>query len=230
MADEELANIAKALAKDLAEAGEEGTESIAGFAETTAENAELSGKNLSDAGRRELGWFQTLKDLIENPERGPKELGPGKEPKALYSGAERTPTGEPNPEAVPRGRLTRVKGDAATKRSLQRENEAADFLAKHGYDVEQNPRVPGRKNPDYRISGRTVDCVAPETARVRNIWDRIRQKVVSGQTRRIVLVLDDTPVNRVDLVKYLRERFAQIPGLEEIIVIDHGNIKHIMHP
>lgn len=137
------------------------------------------------------------------------------------------PSGTPNPDAVPAGRVTAInpKNDADTIRALTRENESAETLAKNGYDVEQNPTVPGDKNPDYKIEGNVFDNVAPVTKNVRNIWDRIREKVDDGQTDRVVLNLDDTAVDRAALKKQLAD--WPISGLKEIIIIDHGSIEHI---
>ena len=122
--------------------------------------------------------------------------------------------------------MVNPNNDADTIRSLTRENESADTLAKGGYDVEQNPTVPGAKNPDYKVEGNIFDNVAPVTSKPRNIWDRMREKVDDGQTDRIVLNLDDSAVDRAALEKQLSD--WPIPGLKEIIVIDHGNIKHIV--
>jgi filamentous hemagglutinin len=46
----------------------------------------------------------------------------------------------------------------------------------NNHDVEQKPRVPGPKNPDYRIDGELFDNYAPRTDNVRNIWDTVEQK------------------------------------------------------
>ncbi|WP_222426549.1 hypothetical protein [Amycolatopsis rhizosphaerae] len=81
---------------------------------------------------------------------------------------------------------------AAKKLALQRENESATTLSRAGYDVEQNPTIPGDKNPDYRVNGKIFDCYAPTTSNVRNIASRMEEKVVDGQTDRIVLNLSDT--------------------------------------
>ncbi len=93
------------------------------------------------------------------------------------------PSQDPDPNASPRGRVTRIgeDNDEDTKRSLRRENESAERLAKDGYDVEQNPGVPGSKKPDYRIEGQIFDNYAPTTGNARNIASWIQEKVSSGR-------------------------------------------------
>lgn len=67
-----------------------------------------------------------------------------------------TPSGKPDPGRKPRGRRTDAPTDKSIARGLQRENESADVLARHGYDVEQNPpSKPNGKEPDYLIEGST---------------------------------------------------------------------------
>jgi hypothetical protein len=64
------------------------------------------------------------------------------------------------------------------RQALERENDSARVLARQGYDVEQNPEVPGDKNPDYRIEGEIFDNVAQTTPRARNVHRR-------GEVRRL---------------------------------------------
>ena len=160
-----------------------------------------------------------------------EDLPPGamaaQDANAGASAGRTVPSRAPDPTAVPRGRRTVINpdNDADTIRALTAENKGAATLAQNGYDVEQNPNIPGPKNPDYRVEGRTVDALAPVTSRPRNIWDRIREKVDDGQTDRVNLILDDTTVDREALRKQLTD--WPIPGLKEIIVTDHGTIDHI---
>lgn len=151
---------------------------------------------------------------------------PNKPPNST-GGDHTQPSREPDPNAEPGGRPTHIneKNDADTKRSLQRENESASTLAKAGYDVEQNPSVPGDKNPDYRIEGQIFDNYAPKTGNARNIADTIEGKVLSGQTDRVVLNLTDSAVDPAKLRAQLRD--WPIEGLKEVIVIDkQGNVIH----
>ncbi|MGI4779028.1 MAG: hypothetical protein ACRYGA_13065 [Janthinobacterium lividum] len=64
------------------------------------------------------------------------------------------------------GELTRTRtaisaaDDAATIRSLTRENESATTLANNCYKVQQNPpTLPNSKNPDYIINGQGRCCI-----------------------------------------------------------------------
>ncbi|MUT65614.1 hypothetical protein [Paenibacillus sp. NEAU-GSW1] len=132
------------------------------------------------------------------------------------------PSKTPSPYAVPAGTKTKInpKNDAETIRSLERENESAEILAKRGYDITQNPVMPTtNKKPDYLIEGKIFDCYAPsKNTSVRSIWSNIKVgKVDAGQTDRIVLNLKDWSGNIEDLKK----QFSDYPmdGLKEVIVI-----------
>ncbi|WP_457337786.1 CdiA C-terminal domain-containing protein [Rhizobacter sp. P5_C2] len=112
-----------------------------------------------------------------------------------------------------------TRSDNVTTRSLNRENESADILSSQGgMIVEQNPRIPGLKNPDYRINGDVFDNIAPETSNVRNIWSAARDKVEAGQTKNIVINLADSNAS----VEKLLEQFHkyEIPDLQRVIIID----------
>lgn len=131
-----------------------------------------------------------------------------------------SPSGAPDPNAAPGGRRTRIgaKQDASVKRSLQRENDSADILARAGYQVEQNPAVPGAKNPDYKIEGQVFDNYAPSKSNVRGIASEIQGKVDKGQADRIVLNLADSDADLGKLQGQLSD--WPIAGLKEVIVID----------
>jgi len=104
-----------------------------------------------------------------------------------------------------------------------RENDSADVLAHAGYRVEQNPVVPGPKEPDYRIEGRLFDNYAPSTSRGRNIWELIRrEKVAREQANRIILNLDDSSVTLQDLKRQFDD--WPMPGLKEVIVVRGGRV------
>lgn len=130
------------------------------------------------------------------------------------------------------GRPTKVppKESAENIRALTRENETAQTLSRAGYDVIQNPPIPGGggkgvKMPDYSINGQLFDNVAPNTDLARGIWARVQQKVTANQARRIVLTLDDSKVT----MDALRKQFADWPieGLEQIIVVRGGKITNL---
>lgn len=131
-----------------------------------------------------------------------------------------------NPNAQPGGTRTKIEGSAEKQRSLERENESADIMAKAGYDVEQNPTVPGPKEPDYRIEGQVFDNYAPKTGNPKAIAAKIHEKVSGGQADRIVLNLSDSPVGAGALSDRLQR--WPIRGLKEVVVIDgDGNIVHL---
>jgi hypothetical protein len=143
------------------------------------------------------------------------------------------PSRPPDPQAKPRGKKTAIlpQEDSGKQRSLRRENQAAEILARAGYDVEQNPTVEGTtREPDYRIEGRIFDCYAPTSDKPRNIWTQIDSEKVNPtrtvrQTDRIVLHLDDSNVD----LGALRKQFQDwpMPGLKEVIVIRHGQVIHL---
>jgi hypothetical protein len=133
------------------------------------------------------------------------------------------PSRPPDPDARPRGSPATWKptDNAETERGRSRENESARVYAEHGFDVEQNPRFVGAKDPDFRIEGRIFDSFAPSKGKsVRNIWSVTRGKVADGQTRRVSLNLDDSDVP----ISQLKEQFSKWPiqDLEEVMgVRDH---------
>ncbi|WP_196302247.1 hypothetical protein [Yersinia pseudotuberculosis] len=103
-------------------------------------------------------------------------------------------------------------------RSLNRENESAQILAKSGFHVEQNPIVSGRKNPDYKINGEIFDNYAPKSSSVRNIWTEVKGKIDKRQTNNVVINMSDTKVSAPELQRQLTK--WPIMGLDKVIVID----------
>ena len=141
------------------------------------------------------------------------------------SGKYTTPSGKLDTLATPGGTRTNVNyndPDLDNIRSLTRENDAADTLARSGYQVEQNPQVPGSKNPDYRIENKIFDCYSPKDGTsVRNIASNIAGKVDAGQTDRIILNLDDWHGgggNIDELISQLNK--WPIDGLQEVKIIN----------
>lgn len=92
------------------------------------------------------------------------------------------PSNPYNIDAKPSGIVTKIRNkmDKATRRSLTRENETAEILAKNGYVIEQNPAIEGTtRNPDYLIEGVVFDCYSPaEKTKVRNVASVIEEKVM----------------------------------------------------
>jgi len=109
--------------------------------------------------------------------------------------------------------------DAATVRSLTRENESAATLANNGYNVQQNPpTLSNGKNPDYIINGQVFDNYAPSTGNVRNVADRIGEKVADGQANNVVVNLTDSSITPSALKNQLMNH--PISGLKQVIIID----------
>jgi hypothetical protein len=139
---------------------------------------------------------------------------------------ERTqPSGPPDANARPGGRSTQVphNADVETRRSLLRENESAERLAQAGYKVEQNPKLPGERKPDYLIEGRTFDNYAPKTNKPRNIWSEIDEHKVNprpGQERQAERIIINLTDSAVDLAA-LKQQFQNWPmrNLKEVLVI-----------
>ncbi len=131
------------------------------------------------------------------------------------------------PKGVLSGRRTRINPkdkDPENIRALTRENDSADVLVDSGYQVEQNPVVPGRKNPDYRINGEIFDNMAPSTSSPRSIWTTAKGKVDSGQANRLVINLEDSAVSIDDLKTQFND--WPISGLQEVLVIRNGKVLH----
>lgn len=118
--------------------------------------------------------------------------------------------------------------DDATIRSLTRENDAAEVIAKNGYRIEQNPKIEGTtRKSDYLIEDKIFDCYAPAgNTKIRNVASTIEEKVVKkGQANRVVLNLDDWWGDMESLIKQLND--YPIEGLEEVLVVKDGSVLSI---
>jgi RHS repeat-associated protein len=113
-----------------------------------------------------------------------------------------------------------LRGNAENVRGILRENQTAEIMADNDYYVEQNPNVPGPKNPDYRIEGETCDCYAPSTGNVQHIWDTMAGKISSGQAGSLVVNLADSTVTPAELEGYLANN--PIPGMQSLFIIDQS--------
>ncbi|WP_433626548.1 hypothetical protein [Chryseobacterium cucumeris] len=141
------------------------------------------------------------------------------------------PSKPKNISAKPKGIITKMPkvSDDVTRISLELENEAAEILAKNGFDIEQNPFVSGVKNPDYKIEGKIFDCYSPTSKdkAVRGIWTEVKEKIIKQQTKRVVINLK---IWEGDMVK-LQKQFSDwaIEGLEEVMYITkEGKINHLI--
>lgn len=154
---------------------------------------------------------------------------------ALRRPSQVQPTLRPDPTRAPDGSRTAVRSNESAENilALTREYESAQILARQGYQVTQNPRVPGAggsgvKMPDYRINGHLFDNYAPNTSNVRNIWGRVQEKVQDEQARRIVLNLDDSGVSMEALQRQFRD--WPIENLEQVLVIRNGQVTQLALP
>ena len=149
-------------------------------------------------GASNLG--KDVSDLVQSF-KDSSSKGAGEGSSGLSAGGRTKPSGVPDPNASSSGTKTKVNyndPDPDNVRALERENEAAEILAKNGYHVEQNPNVPNTtKNPDYKIEGEIFDCYSPKpNTSPRNIGSDIQGKVEAGQTDRVVLNLSDYGIQK----------------------------------
>ncbi|CAM4484556.1 hypothetical protein LMZ02_31175 [Paenibacillus macerans] len=131
----------------------------------------------------------------------------------------------------PKGNYANEKGKNA--RGLKRQNEAANVLAENGYRTIMLDEVPNGKfrgngygidpdkSPDFIIEGQVFDCYAPESTKLKNTLDILREKTTL-QARRIVLNLNDYPVeNRTELIEFiLSQTHKDLKHLNELLVIE----------
>lgn len=138
-----------------------------------------------------------------------------------------SPSAGPDPGRKPGGRRTKAHPTKKRDRPKRRENESADALARHGFDVEQNPPPkPNGKEPDYKIEGEYFDCYSPETGNLDNIRVKLSEKVADNQADRLILNMDDTPASMDDIAGMLRRR--PIAGLKEILVVKDNKVTRLI--
>jgi hypothetical protein len=132
------------------------------------------------------------------------------------------PTGEKN--GNPSG--IRSPETGSYKHTHMRENQAAEILAEKGYRIEQNPgTLPNGKNPDYKIEGKYFDCLSPISNSIDQIRKGISRKVRSGQADRIVLNLNDSPLDAADISSLLSRK--PVKNLKEVIGIRENRLIQI---
>lgn len=183
--------------------------------------------SLAKEAEREKILRKTAYDNNMETAEGHEEEGNRTNSNENGSGTKIKPSKMYDADAKPRGTQTRItnKMDDETKRSLERENEAAKIIAQNGYDIEQNPDVEGTsRNPDYKIEGKIFDCYSPaEKTKIRNVAGTIEEKVIKkGQADRVVLNINDWKGDVDALVKQLND--YPIQGLKEVIVVHNGNV------
>ena len=138
------------------------------------------------------------------------------------------PTGQVGGKPTGKPAKINPRASAREQRKLRRENESAETLAKAGYRVRhlEKSTQPGLKNPDYEIEGKIFDNLAPDSDKLEQVRIRISRKIKSGQTKRIVLNLDDTKVTPENVSSILRRKPKS--GLEEVIGIKQGKVYNIL--
>ncbi|MCG8597896.1 MAG: hypothetical protein MI785_26510 [Kiloniellales bacterium] len=186
------------------------------------------------------GSTSSTKPDAPDPEP-PPPVEVGHVPKSSRRSGPETPERKPTPAAgpsrtvptgkfggKPRGTPSKIdpRSSPQTQRKIQRENEAAETLAKAGYDIEQNPGVqPNGKYPDYKIEGKIFDNLAPDSDNIEQVRKGISRKVENDQAKRILLNMDDTSVTADNVSNVLARKPKE--GLEEVIGIKDGEIYNI---
>lgn len=178
-----------------------------------------------------LGSAGALEALAQAPveRRGRRRASAKARPPRHREGLTEMPK-RPTPGAKPRGQPTKIKAkaEADERRSIRRENEAAQELAEWGFDVEQQPTVAGSKKPDLRLNGNIFDVYSPAyDTPLKNIRGAIMKKVDDNQARRIVVNLDDAHVTPQKLSQHLDRNRSVLDGLVEVITIRRGRIRRI---
>jgi len=140
------------------------------------------------------------------------------------------PSGPPSPTAQPGGRRTKVPAgaDKTGARGLRLENQAADELAQAGYEVEQNPTVPGSKNPDLLVEGKVFDVYSPEYGTsTKNIFNAVTDKVLEEQAGRVVINLGESSASVPRLMLEFTQRRGEVRQLIEVLVVRKGTVMRI---
>ncbi|MGI9056286.1 MAG: hypothetical protein ACR2F2_10855 [Pyrinomonadaceae bacterium] len=154
------------------------------------------------------------------------------------------PSLKPDATRTPRGIHEEIptKGNIDSKRGMVKQKETANLLAKKGYDVELQPKITAEdiarepslnpdKNPDFRIEGKIFDNLAikenpmsnPKNLPM-NTRNSIADKIVKGQTTRVMLNLDESKLSLQELKQVLLDN--PIENLKEIIIMKKGEISH----
>jgi filamentous hemagglutinin len=115
-------------------------------------------------------------------------------------------------------------------RSIARQNEAAQTLSEHGFDIEQLPNNNGRTNtrqPDLRINGELADVYSPKTPNVQSVWDAVNDKANPAQIKtyqapNVVVNLADSTLSVSDVAQFVQRN--PVNGLKNLVVIKDGKV------
>ncbi|MBQ4900501.1 hypothetical protein KB559_16820 [Paenibacillus sp. Marseille-P2973] len=137
----------------------------------------------------------------------------------------------------PEGNYAPIKGKDI--RGLKRQNEAANVLAENGYRTTMLDEVPNGngfdgngygidpgKSPDFIIERQVYDCYAPDIdTKLNNILRTLREKTTK-QARRIVLNLNDYPVEkRTELIEFIKSQTNKdLKHLDELLIIEDRQV------
>jgi Contact-dependent growth inhibition CdiA C-terminal domain len=148
------------------------------------------------------------------------------------------PSLKPDETRLPKGKPKEINPkdkDPNNIRGTNGENQAAEVLAKNGYDVEKLPdsvkgKVPGIKKPDFKIEGEVFDSYTPaETTKARSVAAVLAGKLLDPKTGakqadRFVVNLMESNLTFEELT----EQFTKYPleGLKEILLIKDGKVIH----
>ena len=157
---------------------------------------------------------------------------------ALPGGGRGVKVGKVKP-SLPKGAKPLGNYADSSKRTYQRQNEAADLLANNGYKVEMLDEIPGGNgyglketaNPDFLIENKVFDCYSPGAeTKTQTIINEIRSKT-KDQAPNIVLNLEDYEGSVDELIELIKRKATpegDLKRLEELRIIKDGEIIDIL--
>jgi len=106
-------------------------------------------------------------------------------------------------------------------RSVQRQNEATEFLSQHFHVVRlPNSGPRGTANPDAAINGQLADVYSPRSGNLWTVRDSVAIKV-RDQAPNVVINLADSPLTPAQVANHLRAN--PVPA-NNIIIIKNGEV------
>lgn len=143
-------------------------------------------------------------------------LKPHHEMPRLPYNATHQPTG-------PRKALSKRDTHADNIRATHGENEAADVMAKHGYEIEQIKE--SDKSPDLKINQLPdkADVYSPQISKsLKGIWDFVDDKVARQNAPYVVIRLEPNAQDISELKEYFYTN--PIAGLKQIFVVKESKL------